>query len=617
MEKPIALVDVMNVKSSNHMRHSIDIKYRHTISQYYARETRIYNAVFDKESSRYIRGKYWFTNIIVFDFDIEEGKELYTDPESYLNNCLTKLFSILGKPKYIIRNKNSYSREEIDKYFTIINPKTGEKKIKTPKKFGCQVVYELSESLKSEYVEQVKLYHLVRQKINMLTNADTNFKGHMFKNYDNKTLFNVVENNDFDVFNLKEIANKLLDDKTLVSKVFALGPYEKLNGDMPKSFKKLNRQLTKFYSILNQWKLKFNIDNKENNNSNNNNYRIPYKCFSSRNETLFNFLKYLNDAELNCFSYNDYISNDKLYSNCEINDPLDEYEFNTTKNSILNFRSNNDIEFNSNAGRTNLNIDLRVFKEDQLPLNLKFFKENESKFNIKNFMHKKNITVNIHGKMVKIELYNCNDDNNSNIKCINDQIYSKIISNIFLHNPLLFLTNINSIFTPDLVTYLNNMLTNMFSLEEKFTLYQMYDIIRSAVFLTHFKLYHSIKKNKAKKKKKGKNSKRKFKSNSIHKYYGLKLRYNNKNILGFEKFYNRLKRNKLLREDGSPYAISYYQQYFHIKNLIASIYVRNIKYYCKISSERNNNIINIFIIYIVCYYYNLFIYIDKYIYDSS
>ena len=44
------LRDVMNSKSSNHMRHSINANDIHKIAFYYAMESRIYNAIYDKIS---------------------------------------------------------------------------------------------------------------------------------------------------------------------------------------------------------------------------------------------------------------------------------------------------------------------------------------------------------------------------------------------------------------------------------------------------------------------------------------------------------------------------------------------------------------------------------------
>ena len=220
------LRDVMNTKSDKHFRHSVDANNIKTISWYYAIESRIFNAVYDSNLNKYIRGDYWFTNIMVFDFDYDE--EHFPNIKDYhkeLDKSLNKLYSILGKPKYILTNKNNYTKEQDETYFT----KKGV--VKRPKKYGCQVVYELKDSLQSQYKEKVKLYNTVRNKISAICNADLNFKGHMFKNFYNKNLFNVIENEkgNYDLIDIKDIAiNKLKMNKNLIESIYNLKPFETL-----------------------------------------------------------------------------------------------------------------------------------------------------------------------------------------------------------------------------------------------------------------------------------------------------------------------------------------------------------------------------------------------------
>ena len=226
----IALVDVMNSKSEYIMRHSVDIKNLREIKKYYAIESRIFNGIWNEEENKYEKGPFWFTNYIVFDFDFdkEHFPELKTekDMEKKLEVSLDSLFSILGTPKYIIKNKwtnegnDCYTEYQKKKYFTKNNI------VKLPKKYGCQVVYELDESLQSQYKERVSVYNQLRNIISLKCDGDINFKGHMFKNFNNRYLFNVTtfkneETNKINLYNLsKRFENEIIKNNKLYSEIY-------------------------------------------------------------------------------------------------------------------------------------------------------------------------------------------------------------------------------------------------------------------------------------------------------------------------------------------------------------------------------------------------------------
>ena len=375
------LREVMNSKSSNHYRHAMDAYDIKKMSFYYAIESRIYKGKEEIDKNDVtrriiVKTPLWFTNLMIFDFDFDEKhfpglSEI--ELEEKLENALQKCEYLLGKPKYKIFNKKheDITQFEIDMYFT----KNGE--INLPKKFGCQVVYELENSLQSQYFEQVNLYKEVRLHLSKLLGSDLDFKGHMFKNPFNRKLFNIEENQNFDTLNIFNLAEEfLLLDKEKINEIKELEAFKtfKSKEEVHPLFRRYSNRLYSFYKDLNSWKY-----NKKNKNFNCNLKEVIVDDFKkdSRNETLFSYmhlLPYENLENLSFELFENEIS-DYLFDKCSIKDPMDEKEFESTKQSVLSYKEKMgdsfSINFNSNDNR-----DDRVFKFDQNKWNLNFFNEN-------------------------------------------------------------------------------------------------------------------------------------------------------------------------------------------------------------------------------------------------
>ena len=590
----------MNSKSTYHCRHSVNAFNIKELSKYYAIESRIYNSVFDKEKNKFVKGKLFFTNIMVFDFDFDEKHfPNIKDYKLKLNNSLNKLKSILGNPNFIITNKDccEFSEEQIEKYFTKYNI-LGEKEINLPKKYGCQVVYELKNSVKSQYIEQYNLYKKVRMHITKLVDADINFKGNMFKNYLNKTLFNIEEfdeklSNKIDIFDL---ALKFdLETEEDIQKIKSLKPFEYLDPikNIPSLFLYYNSKLIEFYNNLNSWKT--NSDFKENNlQSNKNNLYI--KRSESRNESAFNFLKFFNLDYIKNLNYNNFISIAKLnniFENCSIKEDLDENEFNEIKNSIICYKENNkNIELYNYAANINFlnsqinnRIDNRVFKFNICNNDyLNFFQSENNKILLYQSIQKTLNNLNDHNennyiyydfymrkdskKMSRCKIYLYGEDY--------DGLY-KIISDLFFYYGIeTLLSNINIIFNPYFVTEINKNLIKPI-LNKELGLYDMYLLFKDALFISHFKLYHSIKENVIKE-----DFNNLEKPINIKEFYGINFVNNNYSNLNnielinkFDIYFNRilsLNNNLIIKlENNFKIApISLFQNYFHIKNIDAT-----------------------------------------------
>lgn len=569
MKKPILLCDVMNSKSTYHCRHSENAFNISSISKFYARESRLYNSIFDKEKGKYIKGPLWFTNLMVFDFDFDEKHfPNINDYENTLNYSLNKLRNLIGKEKFIIRNKNSYTEEQIERYFTKYD-NNGNKNINLPKQYGCQVVYELKDSVQSQYVEIVKLYNEVRMFITKETNGDLNFKGHMFKNFYNKDIFNVEENDDYTLIDIKELALKYLNyDAEKINKIYNLKPFEKLEKTLPNYFKLYNSKLFNFYHNLNTWQLSNNNSDNNINLSDKINKNVNFIYTDSRNETLFNYLRLL---PMDLLSKIDYFSviNTNLFEDCTIHDNISELEFNSTLESVKYYKQMHGDDSNIYY---DINSDYRVFKFKQEDINLDFFNLNKSQ--LVNTIKFSRVNSYFNYNNIKIDFYENNSDEN-------------ILANIFIGmNPEFILSNIRSLFTPDFVSFINETVFN-----SKYGLYDLYDLFKNAIYLTHFRLYYSLK-NKIEIKSNIKELNTIEKRNKLLKDWGFNFKGN---ISLFKRFYLKLKNNNLLKDDGNAKPISFYQNYFHIRNAEASKLVSLIKAYIKFVKIKANikNLIDI------------------------
>ena len=754
--KSVALVDVMNSKSEYICRHSVDIKNLSEIRKYYAIESRIYNGIWNNEENKYVKGSLWFTNYMIFDFDFdkEHFPELETDEDMKrkLDESLNSLFSILGTPKYIIRNKTNtgkdvYSDYQKKKYFTKNNI------TKLPKKHGCQVVYELDKSLQNIYKEQIVVYNLVRNIISAKCDGDLNFKGHMFKNFHNRYLFNVktfkdVETNKINLYNLCKIyeneivsSNKkyreiykvnsknnnnnsnnynnndsdncIDNDYSLIDSIFSLKPFETIKNEtiLAPQFKRYSTKLVNEYinnintynhgsfgSGISSRNNSYSDKNSDNNNSSNGNNGdcikdivLNYSDYyinnfvnngkeesllksKGRNETLFNYFNIIPLKILEIFDYNnDYIctlyNSTNIFDNCDIKDPLEIEEFETIKESVLNYRienyldegyeiktlndnSNNSSSNNSNSGNDVgdvKKIDYRVFKIDQNKFNHNFVNENRnnifnssivnasnnncckynpntqkyeykyehgSKYNNYSYGcdwgYKNVIDIKYVYGNLKIELYDINiirDIININKKEVIIKNTAMMLANVFLHDPITILSNIPSLFNQHLINFINR---EILKESEIFLggLYDYYRIVKDAIFYTHFKLKHSIKnakldniernkltleENRENIKLNGAKANRERRNKYLEETWGIINYIKNENdsnngklnnlkeiinfIEYFKPFYSKLEKENLIKENGKAKTVSFYQNYFNVRNCYASEYRRTINRY--------------------------------------
>lgn len=642
-KKPNLLRDVMNSKSSFIKRHSVDAYNIKELSKWYAIDSHMYNSIWDEENSKWKRGNAWIMNTMVFDIDLDSEHCIGLNDEEIkekLSNSIKKLESILGTPKFIIRNKNYYSKNQIDTYFTKID-NNGNKIIKKPKKYGCQVIYELKDSIKSEMIGVRDVYNYVRLTITDIIGADKQFNGYMHKNYYNKDLFDITENKNHNLIDIfyyakmfkyrnKNVPEDIINNTDeILNLVKNLKPFEKLgdNTKLNKHLKKYTLELYSYYNQLNRWNGLFDTNFENNYNDNNskdikNTINLDAKTIlsiktESRNNTLFNLFKIiplniLENYDINYFK--SLIDNLNLFSNCLESSMLEDFEIESTRQSVLNYRINNrDFEIdNINTiniinNSSNLNkIDYRVFKEDQNSFNFNFF--NENKINLINSMNRviysqnfKNRTIKrywLNKYPIKIKLYELCGDVESD--------FINTLSNIFLYfSAEKILKNINNLFSQQMIDFYQEIYSRIrisnrnFANSYKLNLYQLFNCLKSSIYLTHFKYYRSIQDYR----KNNKNNSNNKKKNNICKNtrniekYGV---YYNGSILGMNKYLKQLKKDNLLKKDGTPYPISFYQSKFRIKTSTASIYVRKIKNFNSIIKNtekiktRNQSIKNIF-----------------------
>ena len=564
-ETYVATRDVMNSKSDRIMRHPVAFNNIRHISKYYAMESRIFMSkrYLCPETGvyRYEKQNLWFTNEMVFDFDFNETEcELSNlKIERQLKEGLNKLEKLLGKPKYIIRNRDNYTQWEIDKYFTKDN------KINLPKKYGVQVVYELKDSLKSQFKEQVNLYNMARLKITEMVGADLNFRGHMFKNY-YSNLFN-VETNEVKPLSLREIALAAGIDKELIDKIMSLKPWETLNEELSGIVAKYNRRLVNWYLDLNTFKKNGKAKFKK---------ELNWDLIKtdSRNVTLFNYLCSLTNEEIQNLDYYSIVNSD-LFDKCTIQEPMDKKEFYYTVENVLEWRKKGGLE-----------PELYRIKEDQV-LSLKF-KEINFKFNeyAESLLNKNKNNYIIIDNMI----HSGNKKNYTlELESLSNSSPENILANLFLRiGAIDILENIRSLITPNFLEWIKQREElSQFDILN-YGLDDMFHLIRSAIYLVHFKVYHTIRKWKREQNKpnsKERELSAREKKNQLRKNWMIPVAKNFKEgdllkyAVNFKNVYLMLKRNGHLKEDGSPFAVSYYQSLFKIRNYDASLYVKIIKMY--------------------------------------
>ena len=359
--------DVMNSKSDKRFRHPVAFDDTNKLSYYYAVESRLFcsKVVFDEEKqlTKLERTRLWFVNEMVFDFDFDaEHVASKTDEEleSMLKFSLNSIESLMGKPKRVIKNRTSFSQWEIDRYFTMNGV------VKLPKKWGAQVVYELSESVQSQFVEQTRLYNQARLAITKMVGADLNFRGHMYKNH-LSGLFDVEEFKEHRQLSLREIASIAGISNELVEKVMSLPEWHTLKSRLSPMMLRYNRRLTNWYLDLNSFKRKSakGVDKIESYAKRLDMSRIKTE---SRNVTLFNYLSALGNKDILDLEYESVVKSD-LFDHCDIQEPIPEEEFEYTRENILEWR--NDGGFEPESLQLD-DIDQRVLKIDLKPLDLSF-----------------------------------------------------------------------------------------------------------------------------------------------------------------------------------------------------------------------------------------------------
>ena len=488
-------------------------------------ELRRFLPIWDEEKGRYIcHPKMYFTNYIAFDLDIDEKHFPNSSDErlsKILEISLAKLYRILGTPKWIIKNKslNELTDYQINTYFTEINSETGEKKINTPKKYGCQVFYELTESIQSVYPEKYDLFETVRKTISAIIGADPNFNCNMAKNPLNKEIFNVWEtekgkDSKVDILNLalngyakycyrdKETRNIVVSNNNL-SKELIL---KKWNCERNKTIDELSKpdlhlrayinNLFNFYNELNSWK----FNDKRIDYMVNNNYADRTQKDTSRNVTLFNYFKSIPIDKIQTITYKEILSIKGLFDNCIIKENLEEEEIERIRTSVLRYYNLENTNVNLNNSKikinnVNCNIlnenheDIRVFKFNQSLFDRDFFKNNKSKFysglnKIKNLFELEKdactneINPNLHviykywsgfqSEKMPILLYNMNFNNSdevihrdsNNDKNKNIERTSIALSNIFLYfGPETILSNIRNLFSQEMIDFVKSLNT--------------------------------------------------------------------------------------------------------------------------------------------------------------
>lgn len=549
--------DVMNTKSHTICRHAVDATNYRYLSNYYSIESRVNNCLGFEECLNEITGEiyklpikseYYFTNEMVFDFDFKEGELPDDILKEKLEGSLEKLYSILGKPQFVIRNKDSYTRYQIEKYFTNTD-KYGNSVINMPKKYGCQVIYELDESLSSIYIERVKLYHDVRLKLSKECDSDILFKGHMHKNQYNGKLFDVVFNKDDNKLYLKDLAKTMGYDVEYLEKVYETAPYSKMivKTDRMSSYIDLLRSENfNYYKRLNTYK-GVGVSKTPNTAV----VASVEKCKSeSRNISIFNYLLLCKNERIKNVTIEE-LKSLGLFSNCTIKDTIENIEFESIKKSILSYREENNFDWESSI-RSEINVfDIKF--EDFDP----------------NFIEK---FINIRNKNIKYK--NITGSENEKVSFVAKMLWGSIRNSEFEDS--IIMKNVESLFSESFIDFIKMELG--FSIETP--IFEVVNIVKGAVCMIHWKAYHSRKKY----------YKREHKNQNLLDLYGVSEIVNDNEcfltkLSNFSKYFNILLSDGLIiiDEDGKykSNVISFYREYFGINNLIASIFTQTVKAYIK------------------------------------
>ena len=333
--------EVANVKSRYLNRHPVCIYDKKGFLQSYAVETRIYPAkrVWDEIEWqwKWVRlGKNWFTNYIAFDIDVPNDVE-EEEAVRRQEHSIQTLMSLLGQPMVKVKNKKHYTQEQLDRYWT-----QRDGTLKPPKRFGCQLVFLLDSSLHSDYHERVRVYKEIRDYLNSVSGADPLCHGHMMKNWFNNSLFDVEWYEEPSELNLQQLAVSLLGyEQSYVDKLWKVPKF--LHEDEPMLsplVEKAMEETVQWYEKLNTWKWDRKHKQRGGNRSGHGN--SDWMRTSSRNVSLFNFLRYVPYEKLQDLTLDDVIlEKPDLFDLCDHKERLGEEEFERTKNSVMFYRNGN------------------------------------------------------------------------------------------------------------------------------------------------------------------------------------------------------------------------------------------------------------------------------------
>ena len=556
--KHIAVREVCNPKSENVFRHAVPYNDLEHQKNWYAVESRIYDAIVEEKDGKQVitKTQNWFTNIMVFDIDIDAihvGPVSEHQLEIISTNILKQLISLIGQPKCIIRNRNMYNQFQDERYFTVNGV------VEHPKRWGYQVIYELDESIQSQMFERVDLYQKVRMHITRMVGADEGFRGHMHKNPLNTGLFKVEWCKNHKQLNICDLAVSLgVCSKEEVDAIWSLPPYERLEMESNPAVMKASSELAEWYSKLNQWKLP--------NVKANSGYHVSMNDIqdTGRNISMFNLLRSLPTSKFESAAQADILSEYPfVYDKCFNKDILDESEFESIKNSVINYRKRTGVE----------PVPMTVDKDLQvLPVQLV---QHDNRISVKVadelkeaiLAKKKNLFVDgepykLAGK-VPVDKF---DAPGVEAKLANAMIH------IGAERMLCQCKNLVS-------QHVMDMLKEVFHLDG-YGLYDMVGLVKRTVYMVHFAVVYAVRKARKGVKKKQHEV---VKDVKLRDKYGVPYASQMEGKSASAVAYSMLPyvkmmiRDGLVGKDGSCKAVSFYQSKLKIRNQDASLLVKLIK----------------------------------------
>ena len=513
-----------NVKSSNvAYRVSAFMPDNALYDEYYATESRIWPAAWNAERGMWDKADptLWFTNFMIFDLDFNGPDE--EENRKNLQNAVNKLYELLGAPWCEIKNKNNYTQEQVEKYFTRVvdNGENEIKKVSLPKKFGMQLVYRMSEPIFSKDVERYHLFKSLRKKINILIDGDLQCHGFQFKNFKNEHLFHVAYPEKSQLMDLFQTAKKIIGiygleydhsknyTESMIDQVQTMRGYDSFEQTVPKSVKDAMHHVIRWYTDLNSFKGANYSGAIGQVNTNDWADALNFKQVSSRNETLMNFLRVIPMEIMESLTVDD-INASHLLDHCEIKEPMDSLEFEATKNSVMHWRKENHVEisFKNHLDTSNLSDSIANAMKDRrvLKLNLKIidakqfgddFRErlNQAVKRFDDLMNDPTLHVMIHTKKTTDKLQLRKFETHA-LQMDGAYGYQNGLANLLM---IMYpemeqtIVHMQNFFDPEVLTLMNETLQKLFNLDQPLTLYQLADAIKKSLYVIHFKIYGIVK----------------------------------------------------------------------------------------------------------------------------